>query len=867
MVRRLGSVLVAVLLATAMVATPLSAPAPARAAVITDIATFDALRTAVLSSEFDPNVTVRLAPNAVIDVAGESIDVAPRGLLRIELNGGSIGNVTWAFRSGSTTIAGPGDLRAEKPSGASEAAIYVATTAAFTLNGVIASLRGGTCGAAIGGGTFIPFQSGSCAESPNLNSGIITILDSTVNATAGDLAAAIGAAQGGTSSTISIIGSAVVASAFRDGAAIGGASGGGVGQIDIVRSVVAASNTFGPAIGGYASTTISISNSTVDASSEGFGTVVIGSDRGGLANTVRVTGSDVTASSNNARAAFGTGDSGGDGSLFEFVDSTITAQGVPLFRATNSHVLVDGSTMSVQGESGTRADESLTTTVKGSSELDYRGSRTASRFVIEPGAQVTLQSDIALALPTTTPANHTNRGTIAGAGTLTTVTGEVSTVVNEGVITAPISPLLVPTVLGPNRYAIAIDERNGSTPESATLVFGPTLESVGRDLPPTPTRDGFIFTGWAAVTPGGSVPITASTPLADVASGENVTLEAQWIPAPLRILISPEVPAGASVTYSVFAGDAEESVDVTDIATVSVDRGDLDTTARTIRYTTAGPANITATVAGESVTETIEVQADGDDIASLSAAPLGTIRAGETVTLDVSFADSFGNVAPLNANNAVVTGPDALSISGFDVTGLAAGTHTITITTHGIPDESGRPFPSTTVDLTVEPAELDTLTVTPTASTVAQGGSVTLDVTGEDAFGNAVDIDPADVVITSDVPTDIVDGLTVTFPTASPHTLTVTVGQVSATVVIEVQAPTPAPTPGTGGDGTGSGSGGSGSDGTGGSGSSGGSGTASPSGSSGDSLATTGAADPLPLAIVAALLVLLGASGRMLARR
>ncbi len=44
------------------------------------------------------------------------------------------------------------------------------------------------------------------------------------------------------------------------------------------------------------------------------------------------------------------------------------------------------------------------------------------------------------------------------------------------------------------------------------------------------------------------------------------------------------------------------------------------------------------------------------------------------------------------------------------------------------------------------------------------------------------------MTVTSSVPTDVIDGLTVTFPTASPHVLTVTVGAVSAQVTIEVEA-------------------------------------------------------------------------------
>ena len=55
-------------------------------------------------------------------------------------------------------------------------------------------------------------------------------------------------------------------------------------------------------------------------------------------------------------------------------------------------------------------------------------------------------------------------------------------------------------------------------------------------------------------------------------------------------------------------------------------------------------------------------------------------------------------------------------------------------------------------------------------------------------------VDTSGVVLTSSVSTDVVDGLTVTFPTASPHVITATLGDVSTSLTVHV-TPTPAPTP------------------------------------------------------------------------
>lgn len=97
----------------------------------------------------------------------------------------------------------------------------------------------------------------------------------------------------------------------------------------------------------------------------------------------------------------------------------------------------------------------------------------------------------------------------------------------------------------------------------------------------------------------------------------------------------------------------------------------------------------------------------------------------------------------------------------------------------------------------VAPAPVASLTITPSATTVPVGGSVDLVIDAKDASGEPVDASGA--TITSSVPTDVIDGLTVTFPSASPHVLTATLDGVSASVTIEVTAAaTPAGSSGAG---------------------------------------------------------------------
>lgn len=113
-------------------------------------------------------------------------------------------------------------------------------------------------------------------------------------------------------------------------------------------------------------------------------------------------------------------------------------------------------------------------------------------------------------------------------------------------------------------------------------------------------------------------------------------------------------------------------------------------------------------------------------------------------------------------------------------------------------------IPPHEVTITVSPVGLVSLEVTPSAATVAQGGSVTLAVAGIDSLGRSVEVPAAEVVVTSSVATDVIDGLAVTFPTASPHTLTVRHEPSGAvgSVVVEV---TPAAAPGGSGGTAGSG--------------------------------------------------------------
>jgi LPXTG-motif cell wall-anchored protein len=87
--------------------------------------------------------------------------------------------------------------------------------------------------------------------------------------------------------------------------------------------------------------------------------------------------------------------------------------------------------------------------------------------------------------------------------------------------------------------------------------------------------------------------------------------------------------------------------------------------------------------------------------------------------------------------------------------------------------------------VSVEAAPASSITLGATTTSVRQGGCLSFAVSGTDAFGNPIErIEGAS--LSSDQPTDLVDGLTVCFPHASPHRITAHLGTMSSVLLVEV---------------------------------------------------------------------------------
>jgi len=123
----------------------------------------------------------------------------------------------------------------------------------------------------------------------------------------------------------------------------------------------------------------------------------------------------------------------------------------------------------------------------------------------------------------------------------------------------------------------------------------------------------------------------------------------------------------------------------------------------------------------------------------------------------------MNNTLPVGLTLNTVTG----EISGIPVD--TAGDYTMAM----FADNGVGLGPSLTLTITLLPGDAQTMQLQPDITTVDQGGTVTITATGVDQGGNSMD-PTADIAFTSDVPTDVIHGNTITFPHASPHTITAT---------------------------------------------------------------------------------------------
>lgn len=172
-------------------------------------------------------------------------------------------------------------------------------------------------------------------------------------------------------------------------------------------------------------------------------------------------------------------------------------------------------------------------------------------------------------------------------------------------------------------------------------------------------------------------------------------------------------------------------------------------------FTTSTPLDADRTVYAQWIPDRIALQPETT-----------TATAGDVVPFEVEL---FSDQLLLRdvTDEAAVSVPEGVELTDGGLLLTRAGDVAVTAT---LP---GNPALTTTATIAVAPGDIATLALS-LPDRVDEGGAVTAAVEGADRYGNPRP-DAADLVtLSSDHPSDIIEGLTVTFPTASEHVITAT---------------------------------------------------------------------------------------------
>ena len=200
--------------------------------------------------------------------------------------------------------------------------------------------------------------------------------------------------------------------------------------------------------------------------------------------------------------------------------------------------------------------------------------------------------------------------------------------------------------------------------------------------------------------------------------------------------VSATVQVGATVTLQATVQDQNGNVMTGQTVSWSSDNAAASVSSSgVVTGVAAGSANITATSSGKSGTSAITVTATPPPppvVTTVTVSPpSASVVAGSTVALQATVKDQNGNVmsgqtVAWSSNNASAT----VNSSGV-VSGISAGSATITATSSG---KSG----TSAITVAAAPPVVTTVTVTPSSASVVAGSTVTLQATVKDQYGNVM---------------------------------------------------------------------------------------------------------------------------------
>lgn len=594
-----------------------------------------------------------------------------------------------------------------------------------------------------GGGELIALRDPAVASRAGIEitGASLTIDGGEITATAGVYGAGIGSGQFADSGAVTINGGDVTARGGTYGAGIGGGENGDGGTTTITGGDVTAVGGFlGAGIGGGQSghgAQVDITRGVVSATG-GQDAAGIGGGSGGDGSTTTISAGTVTARGTRYGAGIGGGNSG-DGGTTTIDDGVLDAHGGEYGAGIGGGQSGDGGTTTINGG-----------TVSATGGFDAAG---IGGGHYGDGPTLTITGGVTTALGFRTAVGGGSFGTF---GSLS-LTG--------GTLRLPWGELLV------------VNSRPG--PE---IVIGPDAEIVGTEDDPT---QGAYFDGGGQIDNAGVIALDVENVLGwgttVLDHNHFVTFDSDG-GTPPETSIRVFGPDFAS-SYRSLPSDPTRGDDPFLGWTLTDDPMVPFTADTPLPGGSSGPAieiHITARWGPASVDTGLV-----DDALSTEA--------GRPVTFTPTLLDGEGEALPSDPATWQITDADGLVDTTIDpdtgeitVGSETAGVHELTLT---VPTRAGAVEVTITVEVAAgAPAEL---TLLPSDDTVMEGDTITIDVTGTDEFGNDTGDESGEVTLTSDVETDEIDGTAVTFPTASPHTITATHDNgTTAAITIEV---TPSP--------------------------------------------------------------------------
>ena len=277
--------------------------------------------------------------------------------------------------------------------------------------------------------------------------------------------------------------------------------------------------------------------------------------------------------------------------------------------------------------------------------------------------------------------------------------------------------------------------------------------------------------------------ITITQKVSGIAVGQesyHVTMNVE--PNDLEYLfISPNqsqtVTAGVSLDFFVVRGE-DLFGNIVDISSETVNWHGTD--SQGIFYETiVGEYTVYASI-GSVNSSTVTVTVEAAEVSYFELTGPTEITAGETATFTITVYDVFGNVATVandrnfnlstNKSPATLQSPRTIPAGSssieFTYRSSLMDTHTIFALSSGLTTQ--------TLDIIVNPAELDNLTIEASATEITAGESVTFTITGKDQYGNPINLDELSIDWT-----EAVDGVLDTTDAGS-YDVTATIGSVTS---------------------------------------------------------------------------------------